>query len=143
MNSGVPIIDADNEKYWRYLQQGEPQMQRCSACGYWRYPPRWLCPECLSEDSAWQVLSGHGTIYSFIWYMESLHPTFVDVPYNVVIVRLDEGPLVISNVVNVSFGDIAVGQRVDFRIDEGPGGFALLRFALGDGERTPETQVPH
>jgi uncharacterized OB-fold protein len=78
----------------------------------------------------WTVLTGLGEIHSFLWYYRSLDPRFPDVPYNVAIVQLDEGPRVYSNIINVSPDDLRVEQRVMAEFQPVDAEHALLLFRL-------------
>lgn len=105
----------------------EIRLQRCDECGYIRAPESFACPECLSQAATWTVLSGDGTVETFVWYLEHLdpHPDGAPaVPYNVAVVRLAEGPALITNVTGVAFGELAVGDAV-----RAAGDPAVLRFA--------------
>jgi len=104
----------------------EIRLQRCDDCGYVRAPEAFACPECLSRDATWTTLSGDGTVETFVWYLRHLDPhtaPLPEPPYNVAVIRLAEGPAIISNVVGVAFGELAVGDAV--RAAEDPD---VLRF---------------
>jgi uncharacterized OB-fold protein len=123
-----PVIDEQNAPYWSALGQGRLELQRCVDCGYVRYPPRWICPECLSERAEWIAMKGAGSVHSFIWYYRPFDDRFQDVPYNVAVVELQEGPRLISNVINVKVGELAVGQSVQARIVNDDSSGPLLLF---------------
>ena len=53
------------EPFWRASADGRLVVQRCSACGHWRWPPQLACPECLSEAGEWITTAGTGTVYSY------------------------------------------------------------------------------
>ena len=108
----VPVSEAQEQQYRTFLAREEVRLPCCMACGYVRLPGQWLCPKCLSTDWEWKQLDGVGAIETFVWYMQSVHQDFTDVPYNVAIVQFDGGPRVISNIVDCGFGDVAVGQKV-------------------------------
>jgi uncharacterized protein len=125
----------EGSTYAQWLNQDELRMQKCSECGYVRYPAEWLCPECLSTEFVWATLSGRGAVETFVWYMRDLNPHpagLPQTPYNVAVVALEEGPRVISNVVDVSFGELAVGDLVSAIFDHGNPDQSLLRFALAN-----------
>src|ERR1700734_763354 len=129
-------ITAGSEPYWEGLRKGELLLQTCSHCQYIRHPISWICPQCLSEEFTWQPMSGKGTVETFIWYMEYLEAAVGgeqlfrnELPYNVAAIRLPEGPCLISNVRDVRFGDLAVGQAVSASFDAVPGtDWSVLRF---------------
>jgi uncharacterized OB-fold protein len=125
-----PVVTSENADYWRFLARRELRLQRCSGCGYVRYPPRWICPECLSEAFEWDMMTGAGTIHTFTWYMTSFDPQWTDVPYNVTVVELQEGPRLVTNIEGVEFGQLRIGQTVQALIVPLSGDVGLLRFVL-------------
>jgi uncharacterized OB-fold protein len=72
-----------------------------------------VCPECLHAKSEWVRDSGLGTLWSFCIYHRAFDPAFKDaLPYNVALIELDSGPLMISNVLAVEAADLKIGLRV-------------------------------
>jgi uncharacterized OB-fold protein len=59
------LIDRDNISHYRGLLAGRLLVNRCSACGFWVYPHRPLCPKCLSWDVQAAEVSGQGTVFMF------------------------------------------------------------------------------
>ncbi|HJP66022.1 MAG TPA: OB-fold domain-containing protein [Actinomycetota bacterium] len=89
----LPLRDDDSAGFWEGALQGELRMQRCGGCGRLRFPPRPMCPWCHSVDSDWQVMTGRGTIWSFVTAHPPLLPAYAALaPYNVIVVALDEDP---------------------------------------------------
>jgi uncharacterized OB-fold protein len=89
----LPLRDDDSAPFWAGTLKGELRMQRCSKCGRLRFPPRPMCPWCRSMESDWPVMSGLGTIWSFVVPHPPLLQAYADLaPYNVVVVALDEDP---------------------------------------------------
>jgi uncharacterized protein len=120
--------DAYESHYHDALARHELVMQRCSGCGVIRHPARWICPQCWSEDFAWTQMSGAGVVHTFVWYMEPFDPRFSDVPYNVSVVRLDEGVQVLGTVADCAFGDLHVGMRVQASFRDAAEGSTVLEF---------------
>lgn len=109
--SGTASGESQDHEYRAFLAKGEFCLQCCSRCGYTRYPARWICPECLSEEFSWKPMQGKGAVETFTWYMESFDKRFTDVPYNVALVRIAEGPRMITNV-KCDFDTLEVGMPV-------------------------------
>jgi uncharacterized OB-fold protein len=124
------LSDNTSAEWPRALAQNRLTLQRCADCGYIRYPPRWLCPECLSAEFEWAELSGRGEIYAFTWYHQTLAPGYEELPYNVVIVTLEEGPRIVSRLDGVDPGEIAVGQPVEAAFSTGAEGEPVLSFRV-------------
>jgi uncharacterized OB-fold protein len=73
--------------------------------------------------------SGKGRVISWVIYHHAYHEAFKDrLPYNVALVELDEGPRLITNIVNPQAG-IAAEKPVTLKIED-EHGVALARFAL-------------
>jgi uncharacterized OB-fold protein len=83
------------------------------------------CPVCLSPDARAESASGGGRVVSWVVYHRAYGPSFADrVPYNVTLVELDEGPRLLTTVVEPTAA-LAVGARVQVSSGDGPVRFAL------------------
>ena len=57
--------------------------------------------DCLATDATWQEVSGRGEVFSYNVMHQVYHPAFAtEVPYAVVLVKLEEGPKITSNVID-------------------------------------------
>ena len=125
----VPSLDDLNRPFWQGCRAGELRLQKCSSCGHIRYPIAAYCPQCLSEEAEWTKMSGRGTVFSTIVFHQVYHPAFKnDVPYNVSLVQLDEGPRLFSNVVGVPPDSVNVNDRVEVLFDAVTEELTLPRF---------------
>ncbi len=98
----LPIIPSYEKPFWEGAKKRQTLLQRCKSCKHIIFPANVWCPDCHSRDVEWFQASGKGTIFSRIVYHQAFHPGFEDdLPYNVVWVRLEEGPLFTSNVVGL------------------------------------------
>lgn len=110
----LPVPSEDSAPFWEFLQQGELRLQRCTACSTFAHPPRQMCEACGSFEREWAPVSGHGTVYSFVITRQAIHPSFEGhTPYATVLVELDEGPRLTSNLVDVAVDDLQIGLRVE------------------------------
>jgi uncharacterized OB-fold protein len=109
-----PAPTPDEAPFWDACRAHELRLQRCTGCGTFRHPPRPRCPKCRSPEHTWEQVSGRGVIASYTICYPPVLPAFVNrVPYNAVVVELDEGPFFVSNAVGVDDDDLAVGQPVE------------------------------
>lgn len=110
-----PVLTDDNEGYWMAAQEGRLVVQQCHGCGRFRHPPRPMCPDCHSLERGWHEASGLGVIYSHALLHYPQHPAF-DYPVPAVLVALDEGVRILSNVIDVERHAITIGLpvQVDF-----------------------------
>jgi uncharacterized OB-fold protein len=111
----LTLVDADNEAFWEATARRELRVQKCRNCGRLRWTPRPMCPHCNVFEVEWVALSGRGTIYSYTIVAHPTHPFWRDkVPYAVILVELDEGIRIVSNLEGWEAGDeIRVGARVE------------------------------
>ena len=115
-----PIIDAVSSGFWEHAKAGRLSVQRCRACDDRHFPGSPVCPNCLSADQYWEAVSGRGTLQSWIAFHRPYWPGFAgEIPYDVCLIALDEGPLMVSNLVGGTAGARlgvpvhAVFERVD------------------------------
>lgn len=110
----LPVPTSASQPYWDAARRHELALQHCDACGKVWFPPAELCPECLSNAFTWKPVSGRGTLFSYVVYHRPYHPGFKnELPYNVSIVELDEGPRLVTNVVGVDNDKLRVGMRLE------------------------------
>ena len=88
----LPRVDGDAKPFWDAARDGRLLLQRCTACGAWRFPPGLVCRSCASTSAEWVAASGRGRLHS----VTVVHRTPIaafrdDVPYVVGLVDLDEG----------------------------------------------------
>lgn len=99
--------------HWQGLKSGKILVPRCVACGYLRWPPASICPECLGSGTEWAEVAGAGTLWSFTVYHRALHPAFKEaIPYAVGIVELDAGVQMIGRL-GIPEDQLAVGMRLE------------------------------
>ena len=123
----APIRYIDYEGFWKGVDDHKLMLQKCGACDTWCHLPQPMCPECQSLDRKWEAVSGKGTVYSWVTHRESNHPAF-KAPYSVVLVELEEGMRIISNLVDVKPEDIRIGMKVTVTFDKITDGFTLPKF---------------
>ena len=109
----IPTVTPEMRPFYEGAQHNQLRVQRCRGCGVLRFPARALCSDCLSTDAEWVPVSGRGEIYSFNVMHQVYHPGFAaEVPYAVVLVKLAEGPKMISNVVGIDAHAVRIGMAV-------------------------------
>ncbi len=127
----LPEKTALTAPYWEALEQGHLVFQRC-ACGHAFLPPRQLCPNCLGAALRWERASGRGRLVSWVVYHVAYHESFAArLPYNVALVELDEGPRLLTNMLDDP-QDLVGDARVELRVEREEG-FALARFRQETG----------
>ena len=93
----LPEATPETQHFWDGTREGELRLQRCGDCSETYFPPRPFCPGCGSKNVEVYAASGKGTLLSYV-INHRPHPSF-DGLYAIALVKLDEGPTMMSNVV--------------------------------------------
>jgi len=102
--------------YWEGARRGRLVLPRCRACGRAHFYPRVICPFCASRDLEWVQASGRGRLYSFEIAHQILNKAFtVKPPVVLAMVELEEGPRLLTNLVNVAPDPAAI--RCDMPVE--------------------------
>ena len=94
----LPAPTPETEHFWQGTRDSELRLQRCGDCEHIYFPPRPFCPSCASRSVEVFAASGKGSLYSYV-INHRPHPAF-DGPYSIAVVTLDEGPRLMTNIVN-------------------------------------------
>jgi uncharacterized OB-fold protein len=103
------------QPFWDALRDARLVIQRCSECGVWRWPPQVACPTCLSEHYTWADTTGRGRLYSYSVVHRPVDPARFDAPYVLAVVQLDEGPRLLTNIIDCPFDELRVDLPVELR----------------------------
>lgn len=118
----LPTATEDSQPFWDACKRQELLIQKCDDCGHYRFPPSVVCPKCMSMNARWVKTSGKATLYSWTIFHQVYWPSFAEqIPYNVAIIELEEGPRMHSNIVECKNEDIHIGMPLDLvfeRIEE-------------------------
>jgi len=93
----LPTPTPETEHFWEGTRYGELRLQRCDDCSHVYFPPRPFCPACASRSVSVFAASGRGRLDSYVISHRS-HKA-LDAPYAIALVALEEGPRMMSNVV--------------------------------------------
>lgn len=116
-----------HDKFWESVAERKMCLQKCRKCGTFRYPAGPACPACVGFDYDWEPVSGKGTVLSWVTYHRQYLPAY-PAPYQVIAVRLDEGPIFVSNMEDPAPAPRKAGERVEIVYVEMPDGVVLPRL---------------
>ena len=109
----LPVTDGDTMPFWEGTRRGELRIQRCRACGRHVFYPRAVCPFCMSDELDWVRASGRGVVYSFTVVHRAPEEFQHQVPYVVALVDLEEGPRLMTRIVDVEPHAVHIGMPVE------------------------------
>lgn len=130
----TPPISAETRGFWEATTRGELQVTRCRSCEEYTWYPRGFCPYCGGLEVEWVQVSGQGEVYSWtVVRRGGLGEYRGAEPYVLAYVELDEGVRMMTNIVDVDEGELAVGLRVTVVFHPTEGEAALPRFTPARG----------
>lgn len=106
-----PAINRDNAFFFESLERGDLTIQHCTSCDELRHPPVPMCPWCNSLEWDEAVMSGEGTVFSYVVMHHPIVPPF-EAGYVVGLIELAEGPRVIMNIEGIESADVEIGMPV-------------------------------
>lgn len=105
-------------EYWEKVEDCALPVPKCTNCDEMFFPPRVVCPYCLSGDVELFDSEGTGKLYSYSVVHVDYHPDWGSkAPYVNALVDLDDGPVVFGNVVDYDSEELEVGRPVEVRFD--------------------------
>ena len=109
----LPTITEDHAEFWVATKAHQLKLQKCDRCGRFWYYPGPVCHYCSSREFTWTAVSGRGTIYSYsVLERAKGNPFEGDVPITIILVRLEEGPVMMSNLIDYEPGQLAIDAPV-------------------------------
>ena len=125
----LPVVDELNRPFWEHARAHRLAVQGCNACGDVHFPPSPVCPECLSEDQSWQVASGRATLLTWASFHRAYWDAYQDaLPYDVCVVRLAEGPLMVSNFAGAAPAGLRMGLPLRAVFDDVTPEISLVKW---------------
>ena len=97
MNRILPQPTPETSHFWEGCREGVLRLQRCHQAGHVYFPPRPFCPHCGSREVEVFEASGKGILWSYV-INHRPRPDISDKPYAIALVKLDEGPVMMSNI---------------------------------------------
>ena len=114
-----PLIEDESAPFWKGLEEGRLLIKRCTSCGAFHYYPRPFCPTCWSDDVEWYPASGRARVYSYSTvYVNDLPPFGPEVPYVAAVVELEEGPRMMTRLVDCTKDDITIDMPVEVTYEQ-------------------------
>lgn len=107
-----PAINRDNQFFWDGARGHELRVQTCNGCGAQSFPPKPCCSACGSFELGWRVSTGRGVVYAWAVPHHPQVPGF-DYPVPVVLVELEEGVRIVSNLIDADRDQLRIGLEVE------------------------------
>jgi uncharacterized OB-fold protein len=124
----APVVSIESRPFWDATAEGRLLLPRCDDCGVTIWYPRAICPQCWSGAVSWFEGSGRGHIYSYTLVSRGQGAYRDAGPYVLAYVELEEGPRIMTNIVDAEPSALGIGLPVEVVFHDTGEGAALPRF---------------
>ncbi|VEG46372.1 putative nucleic-acid-binding protein containing a Zn-ribbon [Mycolicibacterium flavescens] len=122
-----PTMDSDSESWWAAVQDRTLLINECGSCSRNSLYARPFCPYCWSEDVCLAPASGRSRLYTWSVIHQNAAP-FDAVPYVVAMVDLEEGPRLMTQIVDCPVDQLCAGMELEIAFREDDDGFVVPVF---------------
>jgi uncharacterized OB-fold protein len=124
-----PLSPEVTRPFWEAAKRHELVIPRCTICDHLFFYPRSECPRCLSNHLEWMQASGRARLHTYTVVYQPANAAFRDdTPYIYAVVQLDEGPRMVSNVVQCEIDAVRVDMPLEAIFDDVTPEWTLVKF---------------
>ena len=124
-------LGTGHDEFWSWCNKGELRLQRCADCGKISWPVVAACEYCGSAQMKWEPMSGRGKIVSWCTFERDYYGGVFPVPWDTILVELEEGALFLSNPQGFTWKDVTFNMPVKLAFldcEDSAGSFRLPVF---------------
>jgi len=118
-----PMEGKELTKIWKFfenLKEGRFTTTKCKKCGKVSFPPRILCPECLSETFEWTDLPTEGSV-EFFTELKAGVPVGFRKPLVHAYIRFSNDFHLVASIVGLKSADeVKKGSKVKLKVFDVP-----------------------
>ena len=104
----------DIPRHWRLKKQRYALVgEVCDHCDAKLFPPRDICTDCGEEAKTLYTFSGKGEVYSHTTVFAAPAGFEESTPYTVALVKLEEGPLITTQLTDLQDKQVEIGMQVE------------------------------
>lgn len=123
-----PAPSHETEAFWKATAEGTLLLYRCGDCESYIWYPRLFCPDCASQNVTMAPATGRGSIYSYTIVHRGQGRWREVSPYIIAFVELEEGPRMLTNIVECEIDAVCIDLAVEVVFDDTGEGASLPRF---------------
>ena len=136
MERTLPPLTPLTQPWFDACREGILTLQFCDDCSGYQFYPRILCSHCGGGALSWRASSGNGTIASFSVVRRAISKAY-EAPYIIALIDLEEGPRLMSNIIDCPPENVAIGQAVEVLFEPWSETITLPVFRLQDRRNSP------
>jgi uncharacterized OB-fold protein len=129
MGKILPQTTPVSEPYWQGCREGKLLLQQCDACAAFQFYPRVLCSRCGHGELHWREATGRGRVASFTVVRKPVSSDY-PAPSIIALIDLEEGPRMMSSLINVEPEEVAVNAAVTVDFQDWSEDIAMPVFRL-------------
>ena len=128
-NKILPKPGPESIVYWDGCRRHELLIQCCIDCNHFQFYPRIICTSCMSQNVEWIKASGRGQVVSYTVVRRPVSAAYkAETPYVVALVQLEEGPKMMSNIVNCDPANVKIGLAVEVIFEDWSDEISIPKF---------------
>jgi uncharacterized OB-fold protein len=109
----------ETRPYWEAAREHRFILPKCQSCDRIFFPPKSVCPECLTSRVDWTEMSGRASVHTFV----VMHDTFIrgmDPPFVAAEVELDDqsGLHIPCNIIDCPPEQVRIGMPVQITFQQ-------------------------
>jgi len=129
MKKPLPIPTKWSQPFWDAAKQHRLVLKKCGKCGFIDHPPYLYCTSCHADEHEWIEASGKATLAAYAINVFGVpFPFWDDLPYVVALIDLQEGPRMISNIVECDHDKLENGMELEVLFDDVSGEISLPKW---------------
>lgn len=101
-----PPVTPETKEFWDATKEGKLLVAKCPDTGKFIWWPRRVSPFTGKSNMEYVQAKGTGTVYSYSVMRRAKSP------YCIAYVTLDEGPTMMTNIVNCDYDTVKIGMKV-------------------------------
>lgn len=125
----VPRPTVETEPYWQGCRNHELLIQQCLNCHNIQFYPRIMCTQCTSREVGWIKATGQGEVLSYTIVHRAISKAYQsEAPYVVALIKLEEGPTMMSNIIGCDLNAIEIGMKVQVVFEDWSASMTIPQF---------------
>jgi len=129
MKKPLPIPTKWSQPFWDAAKQHRLVLKKCGKCGFIDHPPYLYCTNCHADEHEWIEASGKATLAAYAINVFGVpFPFWDDLPFVVALIDLQEGPRMISNIVECDHDKLENGMELEVLFDDVSGEISLPKW---------------
>ncbi len=106
-------------EFYDNLREGRLTTTKCKNCGHIPWPPRVVCPQCLSDDLELTDMPQTGKIYSYTIQVAAVPPGY-EPPLIYALVDFDNGVRMFTALKDAQPEEVKTGLEVELKVEQVP-----------------------